>query len=212
MLSYRKYIFSPFQVNTYLIYDKQTGYAAVIDPGCSNDGERDFLLKEIEKLNLNLQLIINTHLHIDHIFGNNFLKKEFGAKLIYPQGDEFLLPIMYEEAEKFGVRLEETPEADVYFENIDKIKLGETVLEPLFTPGHTPAEYCLYCEQDSLCFTGDVLFRESIGRTDLWEGDYDLLIESIYSKLFALPEDTIVLPGHGEQTTIGYEREYNPFL
>jgi hydroxyacylglutathione hydrolase len=212
MLKIKSYVFSPFQENTFLIIDKSSNNAAIIDPGCMSQSEKQTLVRDIETSNAKLELVINTHLHIDHIFGNKFLCEKYGAKLIYPRGDEFLLPIMEDEAKRFGVLLEPSPKADFYFEEIDKIKLGNSELELLFTPGHTPGEYSIYSEEDSACFTGDVLFQESIGRTDLWSGDYDTLIESIYNKLFTLPDNTVVYPGHGELTTIGHEKNYNPFL
>ncbi len=212
MLEIQTFVFSPFQVNTYLIIDKATRAAAIIDPGCSNESEEKRLSESLRNSNVNLKYVINTHLHIDHIFGNAFLTENYEAKLIYPRGDEFLLPIMYDEAKRYGVELKRSPQADLFFEDLNELQLGETKLQLLFTPGHTPGEYSLYSQQDNVCFTGDVLFFESVGRTDLWEGDFDVLLDSIYNRLFVLPDETVVLSGHGKQTTIGYEKNYNPFL
>ncbi len=212
MLKIKKFVFSLFQVNTFLVYDAQSKRAAVIDPGCSNAYEENLLTETIETQKLNLELIINTHLHIDHIFGNSFLKEKFGAKLVYSQADEFLLPLMYEEAKKYNVALKPSPQADLFLEDIDAIEIAGKKFKPLYTPGHSPGGYSFYCEKEKICFTGDVLFKESIGRTDLWEGDYDLLTDSIYDKLFVLPDETVVYPGHGPETTIGYEKRFNPFL
>ncbi len=208
----QKFVFSPFQVNTYLVYDTETKEGIVIDPGCSNFAEETQIANEIESLNVNLLYVVNTHLHIDHIFGNTFLINKFNAKLIYPLGDEFLLPIMKDEAVKYNLKLNDTPRADIFLEDIDFIEFGNVKLKNIFTPGHTPAEYCFYCAKENILFSGDVLFKESIGRTDLWQGDYDTLIDSIYDKLFTLPENTIVYPGHGAYTTIAHEKSFNPFL
>ncbi len=212
MLIIKKFVFSVFQVNTFLLYDSETRKGAVIDPGCSNKSEEETLSEIIVNEKIDLEFIINTHLHIDHIFGNAFLKNKFGAKIVYPRTDEFLLPIMLNEAKTYGVTLTPSPQADIFFEEIENIKIGNFVFKPLFTPGHTPGEYCLFCETEKVCFTGDVLFKESIGRTDLWQGDYDLLIDSIYDKLFTLDDDVTVYPGHGPLTTIAHEKNFNPFL
>ena len=213
MLQIRKFVFNLFQVNTFLIFDAETREGAVIDPGCSDANEEAQLVRAIENENVEVKFIVNTHLHIDHIFGNDFLAKRYGAQLVYPQADEFLLDIMIDEASKYGIsRYEPSPKADVYTEDVDYLEIGAIRLKPLFTPGHTSGEYLFYCADESLCFTGDVLFKESIGRTDLWNGDYDLLIESIYNKLFVLPDEVTVYPGHGPLTTIGYEKKFNPFL
>ncbi len=211
MLKVKQFTFSPFLENTYLIWDESSRKAAVIDPGCFNQKENYELKSAIEKVNLNLLYLINTHCHIDHIFGNAFIKNTFNTRYIAPKDDVFLLELMIGQAENYGVELIPSPQPDEFISENEQLILGETKGNYLFTPGHSPGEYCIYFENDKVCFTGDVLFKENIGRTDLWSGDYNTLLNSIKTKLFTLPDDVKIFPGHGESSTIGYEKEHNPF-
>ena len=212
MLVVETFVFSPFRENTYLIWDDVTNIGAVIDPGCSTPLEEHTLTEAIELNKINLKFLMNTHIHIDHIFGNRYILDNYDVELIYPRGDEHLIETMKDEALKYNFLLNDFRKADSYFEDIDELKIGELTCKPIFTPGHTPAEYCLYFPEYKSCFAGDVLFEESIGRTDLWGGDLDVLIHSIENKLFTLPDDTIIYSGHGATTTIEHEKDFNPFI
>lgn len=212
MLKIQRFVFNLFHENTFLICDEATKIAAVIDPGMYDEAEKQTFKAFVLQNSLQLKYCINTHCHIDHILGNAFIKNEFGAELLIPKEDEFLLDLMISEAEKFGVVLETSPKADNYIDESTKLFLGDIEGTFLSTPGHTPGEVCLYFEKEKVLFSGDVLFKESIGRTDLWRGNYDSLIKSIMTKLLVLPDDVKVYPGHESSTTIGHERSRNPFL
>ena len=212
MLKIQKFVFSPFIENTYLIWDSESLEAAVIDPGNYDDSENRVLKDSIESENLKLLYLINTHCHIDHIFGNDFIKKIFECKFYAPEHDVFILDMMPEQAKVYGVKLTPSPNPDEFITENTIIKLGNLTGEFLFTPGHTPGEHCLLFRNEKVCFTGDVLFNMSIGRTDLWGGDYKTLLESIKQKLLVLPDDTKVYPGHEKESTIGFEKRNNPFL
>ncbi len=212
MLQIKQFIFSPFAENTYIIYDDANKVAAVIDPGCYTDEEEGSLSKFVEENELNLKYLINTHCHIDHIFGNKFIKDKYNSTFIAPEKDVFMLKLMEEQAAGYGLQLQPSPQPDILIENIDELKIGEYKCDFIFTPGHTPGEYCIYFPSEKVLFSGDVLFRQSIGRTDLWGGDYDTLIDSIENKLYKLDDDVKVFPGHEQTTTIGFEKRNNPFV
>lgn len=212
MIKIQKFVFNPFLENTYIVWDDVSKDAIIIDPGCSNNHEEKLLSEFINNYKLSLNIIINTHCHIDHIFGNYFLKQKYNAKLIAPEKDLFLLDIMKEQAENFGVKFIPSPYPDELLTDDLKLNLGKSKINFLFTPGHTPGEYCIYFEDEKICFTGDVLFKGSIGRTDLWGGSYVELLNSIKTTLFNLPDDVRILPGHDEESTIGYEKKSNPYL
>ncbi len=212
MLKIQKFTFNPFQENTFLLWDAISLEAMIIDPGCSNNNEEEILNSFINEQKLSVQYLLNTHCHIDHILGNAFVKEKYNCKYFAPELDLPLLDNLISQAEMFGVKAKKSPLPDEFITEDLILKLGEIELTFLFTPGHTPGEYCIYSKSENVCFSGDVLFYESIGRTDLWGGDYDTLINSINNKLFILPEITRVFPGHGEETTIGHEKKNNPFL
>lgn len=212
MLQFVTFIFSPFMENTYLVWDSESKEAAVIDPGCCEPIEEDKLSQFIEDKGLTIKYLLNTHCHVDHIFGNKFVKDKYDAKFIIPKEDEFLLDKAIEQSASFGIKSNPQPQPDSYFEEELELFLGEIKIETIFTPGHTPGEYCFYFLEDKKCFTGDVLFREGIGRTDLWGGDFSTLVDSIQNKLFTLPGDVEIYPGHGISSTIDYEKVNNPFL
>ncbi len=212
MLKIQRFVFNLFHENTFLICDEATKIAAVIDPGMYDEAEKQTFKAFVLQNSLQLKYCINTHCHIDHILGNAFIKNEFGAEFLIPKEDEFLLDLMISEAEKFGVILEPSPKVDNYIDESTKLFLGDIEGTFLSTPGHTPGEVCLYFEKEKVLFSGDVLFKESIGRTDLWRGNYDSLIKSIKTELLVLPDDVKVYPGHESSTTIGHERGRNPFL
>ena len=208
----KKFTFNPFMENTFIVWDEKSLQAAVVDPGMSDEAEEDELNSFIEENSLIVKFLINTHCHVDHILGCGFVKEKYNPVYYIPEKDLPLYNHAEKQAEMFGISINKLPEFDKYLTEDDKIILGSESFSNLFTPGHTPGEYCLYFNESNFCITGDVLFRESIGRTDLYGGDYDTLIESIKTKLFSLPDNIIIYPGHGDQSTIGYEKLNNPFL
>ena len=183
--------FNMFPVNTYVLSD-ETNEAVIIDAGCYYDDEQEMLKQYIERNGLTVKHLLNTHLHLDHLFGNAFVSKTYGVMPEASADDEFLLPKTKDYCRMFGI--------------------GNTSLKVLSAPGHSPGSLVYYCEKDSCLFCGDVLFRGSIGRTDLDKGDYKQLINSISNKLFPLPDQTKVYTGHGDATTIGNEKMNNPFF
>jgi len=212
MIKLQEFIFNAFSENTFVIWDEASLEAAIIDPGCYDEYEKNQLKNFIESNHLTPKYLINTHCHIDHIVGNAFIKKEFDVEFIIGENDIFLLNIQFDQAYQFGFEMEKSPEPESYLSEDKIIKLGDSEIKSLFTPGHSPGEFCLYCVKEKFCITGDVLFREGIGRTDLWGGDYDAIVNSIQNKLFTLPDETVIYPGHGESSSIGYEKMHNPFI
>jgi glyoxylase-like metal-dependent hydrolase (beta-lactamase superfamily II) len=206
----KKFTFNTFQENTYVI--ESMNNCIIVDPGCSNKEEEETLSNYIKSENLEPIELINTHCHIDHIFGNNFISKKYNLK---PKIHELDLPLLENAgliAKSYGISLEQ-PDTDVTFiEEGDIIKLGNTNWEIIFTPGHAPGHICLLDKKNKKIISGDVLFNMSIGRTDLPLCNHDDLINSIKNKLLVLDDDTEVFCGHGQNTTIGFEKKHNPFL
>lgn len=204
---------SLFGINTYLIFDPDTKDCAIIDPGMSNPEEEKAIENFISQKGLKLQHIINTHLHIDHVAGIPFLQKKYGAPVLAHEGDKFLGQGLAQQARMFGLDLPlEDIEISQYIKAGDKIKIGNGELEVISVPGHSKGSIALYDRQGGYLISGDALFKGSIGRTDLPGGNYNELIESIESELLSLPDETIVFPGHGPSSTIGDEKQSNPFL
>lgn len=208
----QKFTFNPFLENTYLIWDEETLEAAIIDPGMSESYEEDELTSFIKQNSLKIVYLINTHCHIDHILGCGFIKSKYNPVYYMPKGDLELFNNAENQANMFNVTLNKPPEPEKFLSEDLELKLGKESISLLFTPGHSPGEFCLYMKDSSICISGDVLFNESIGRTDLPGGNYEVLLDSIRNKLLALPNDVEIYPGHGEKSTIGYERVHNPFL
>jgi len=208
----KTFTFNPFQENTYLIYN-ETGDAAIIDAGCLQQSEKLFLKNYITEKGLTLRKVLNTHLHLDHQFGNKFMFETYGLKPEAGKDDEFLLENVSRQAKMFGLPLNETAqELGAYIVHNQIIKIADMELKALHCPGHSPGSMCLYSEKDQVLFAGDVLFKGSIGRTDLEKGDYATLIRSITTNLLVLPDNTVVYSGHGPTTTIGYEKQNNPYI
>lgn len=212
MLKIKRFVFSPFLENTYVVWDDENNRAAVVDPGCLSEDEENSLSEFIEKENLIIEYLLNTHCHIDHVFGNSYVKNKYEVPFYAPEKDVFLLDMLPNLAKEYGIQMKYSPNPGEYITEDTELKIGSIPVKFLFTPGHTPGEYCIYFENDKKCITGDVLFKEGIGRTDLWGGNYKTLLNSIESKLFTLPDDVEIFPGHGEFSTIGYEKLHNPFL
>ena len=206
------FVFNQFEENTYLVHD-DTKECAIIDPGCSNDAERSYLVRFIEKFGLKPVRLINTHCHLDHIYGNKFVAEKYGLQLEMHEGELPVLQAAAASALFYGVPVpEESPMPGRFLDEGDVISFGETELEVIFTPGHSPASISLFCRKEKFVVAGDVLFYDSIGRPDLPGGDHDTLIRSIKEKLYPLGNDVFVYPGHGVETRIGREKSYNPFL
>jgi glyoxylase-like metal-dependent hydrolase (beta-lactamase superfamily II) len=212
MLKTAKFIFNSFSENTYVLWDDETMETAVIDPGCFEAEEEKRLQEFIDGRNLVPKYLINTHGHLDHILGCGFVKNNYEVIYYAPEPDIPLLNNAGLQASAFGIEIPEIPSPEKYITEDTEINLGGILLKFLFTPGHTPGEYCIYLPDEKICITGDVLFKESIGRTDLWGGDYNLLLESIKTKLLKLDDEVEIFPGHGEASTIGDEKKFNPFI
>ena len=213
MLKLEQFVFNPFAENTYVVYDENTKECVIIDPGCSNAGEENELFGFIDSHNLKPLMAINTHGHIDHIVGNIAVKKRYGIKVAaHPNVKNDFLRSRQQSA-MFGMPLlGDSDLPDVDLEDGEIIKVGESTLEVISTPGHAMGSISLYAEIEGWVFTGDALFCRSIGRTDFPGGNYEQLRTNIIERLFHLPDDTEVYSGHGEITTIFDERKYNMFL
>lgn len=194
------------------MWDDETKESAVVDPGMYSKEEEKVFDDFVVQNNLKLKYLINTHCHIDHILGCRYIVSKYGVNYYAPEKDLILLKNSSTQAEMFGLNMEDPPLPDKLISEESELTLGDTKLKFLFTPGHTPGEFCIYIKDEKICITGDVLFKEGIGRTDLWGGDYNTLINSIETKLFSLPDDVKIYPGHGESSTIGHEKQNNPFL
>lgn len=196
----------PLQVNTYLVTDDTTGECFVVDPG----GHSDRLIEDIEKNGHGLKYVVLTHGHGDHIGGVNELLEKYSAKLLAGDKERVILESsMYNESFAFFRKAIEL-KADVYLKENDTFAIGETEFKVLETPGHTPGGLSFY--HPGVVFTGDTLFKLSVGRTDFFGGSWEEMLSSIENKLYKLPDDTLVLPGHMESSTIGFEKKYNQFL
>lgn len=204
--------FNPFQQNTLLVWD-ETQEAVIIDAGMFFKQEKQQIKQFIEDNQLKLVRVLNTHLHLDHQFGNKFLFDTYGIMPEVGKDDEFLLDSMPFFIRKWGLPyFEGSQPIGKYIIDNQEIKFGNTTFIALHTPGHSPGSHSFYCKEAGVVFVGDVLFKGSIGRTDLEKGDYATLIRSIENRLFTLPDETIVYNGHGPTTTIGEEKQFNPFL
>jgi hydroxyacylglutathione hydrolase len=206
-----KMVFSPIEVNTYILMD-ESGDCAVIDCGCYNKREFEQMAGFLDRKNVNPVLLLNTHCHLDHIFGNGFLFEKYGIKTLSSELEEPNRVNSVQHAMLFGLTMDVPPAPGGYIIHNQSISFGTTDLIALHVPGHSPGSLAFYSEKDNSVFTGDALFKASIGRTDLPGGDHETLLESIKNRLFVLPPSTIVYPGHGDKTTILAELQTNPFF
>jgi hydroxyacylglutathione hydrolase len=202
---------NPYQENTYVLFD-ESGECAIIDPGMYTATEQNAVVNFIRDNQLKPTMLLNTHCHIDHVLGNKFVFDQYGLKPQFNQGESYVLAAVPAYAPQMGIRYDPSPLPDHYLPETGTIAFGNTELQLIFAPGHSPAHLCFYDADTNILVGGDVLFRGSIGRSDLPGGDYDLLIRNIREKLFTLPADSVVYPGHGPETTIGFEKQYNPFF
>ena len=210
MLNVAKFTFNPFQENTYVLHDGSQ--AILIDPGCWNASEEHELETYLTDNALTPVRLVLTHAHIDHILGNAWVHNRFG---LLPEMHKADLPLLHageRQANMYGIPFEPSPEPGRFIEEGDMIKLGKDSVKVLFCPGHAPGHIALYSAEHRFVICGDVLFMNSIGRTDLPGGDLDTLLSSIRTELFTLDDDVKVYCGHGPDTTIGFEKRSNPFL
>lgn len=198
----------PFQENCYIIGDEGSKAGAIIDPG--DEAER--ILETAKKTGLQFKYILNTHAHIDHVCAVQDIKETLQIPFYLHKDDLVLLQNLPKQAAMFGIFVDRVPDVDFFYGTQTQILIGGLMAEIFHTPGHSPGSVCLYFRSENILFGGDVLFNGSIGRTDLYGGDYDTLINVIREKLFTLPDETLVYPGHGPMTSIGHEKRYNPFL
>ena len=207
-----KFVFNPIQENTYIVWD-ESKECIIIDAGNMSAREDRVLADFIEEQGLKPVLAVNTHCHFDHILGVEFLKMTYGVKFAASSADLDLLKSGRASGAMFGMELGALPEEiDIDLANLDEIKFGNTTLRVIATPGHSKGCVSLLHEESKSLFTGDTLFRESIGRTDLPGGDYPTIMQSIIKKILPLGDEVVVYPGHGDKSNIGHESMYNPFV
>lgn len=211
MLKIQQFTFNPVQENTYVIFNEK-GACAIIDPGCYFDNEYKELTDFILSNNLAPKCLLNTHCHLDHVFGNKRIAELYKLQLQMHPNEKKLFDYAPASGEMWGLPFENYEGPVVYFNEGDQIRLDGDILEILLTPGHSPGSVSFYNKEGKFVIAGDVLFRSGIGRTDLPGGNFDTLISSIRNKLFTLPDDVTVYSGHGPETTIGEEKISNPFL
>jgi glyoxylase-like metal-dependent hydrolase (beta-lactamase superfamily II) len=210
MLKVQSFVFNPFQENTFVLYD-ETKECVIVDPGCFDEAEKKELASFIQDNELNVKMLLNTHCHVDHVLGNFFVKEKYKTRLYIHPNDEPTLKAVKVYASNYGFHQYQETVPDAYLNEDDILTFGNQRLKVIFVPGHAPGHVAFYAEKDKVLMGGDVLFYNSIGRTDLPGGNYDQLIESIHTKLFKLPDDVKVYPGHGPETVIGFEKRTNPF-
>jgi|SRR5437868_1099855 len=211
MLKIKAFVFSPIQENTYVIYN-ETGQCIIIDPGCYYSEEQDELTGFITQSGLKPVMLLNTHCHLDHVFGNKHLAETYELVLRLHEKEKAMLDFAPASGLMYDLPFDNYVGEFIYLKEGDIIRLGEDELTVIEAPGHSPGHICFYCEKQHFIISGDVLFNRSIGRTDLPGGDHQILIDNIRKKLFVLPDETIVYSGHGPTTTIGEEKLENPFL
>lgn len=210
MIKIQYFTFNPFQENTYVLSD-ETGEAIIIDPGCYDKQEKDELVDYIHTRGLDVKLLLNTHGHIDHVLGNDFVKNTYKVPFWIGKHDLTTLKAVESYASNYGFPTYQHTEPDAFLEEGDTVKFGNSELSVVYVPGHAAGHIAFYNTEQKFCIGGDVLFRQSIGRTDLPGGDFDTLINSIHTKFFTMANDMVVYPGHGPETTIAFEKAHNPF-
>jgi glyoxylase-like metal-dependent hydrolase (beta-lactamase superfamily II) len=211
MIYVKTFVCNPYQENTYLLYDDSLE-CVIIDPGMYTGEEQNAVLKFIAENKLKPVLLLNTHCHIDHVLGNKFVFDTYGLLPQFHEGETYVLNAVVAYAPQMGIRYEVSPLPEVFLPATGTVTFGNSELELIFAPGHSPAHLCFYSKADGFLIGGDVLFYNSIGRTDLPGGNHAQLIKNIREKLFILPDNVKVYPGHGPATTIGFEKQTNPFL
>lgn len=210
MIEIKQFTFNAFSENTFLLYDESKA-CIIIDPGCYDKSEQKILTDFVEEKGLTVEKVINTHCHIDHVFGNKFCQENFGVELLIPPKEDQTLKSVPLYAPMYGFANYQAAEPDGFLPESGEFKFGNSTLEILFVPGHAPGHLAFFSAAQKFCINGDVLFQGSIGRTDLPGGNHETLIKSIRNVMFALPDDTVVYCGHGPSTSIAFEKKHNPF-
>lgn len=211
MLQIKVFTFNPVQENTYLLYNEHKE-CIIIDPGCYFDYEKDELKSFINLNKLEPKILLNTHCHLDHVFGNKFIAEEFKLTLKTHALEKPVLEMAPASGLMFNLPFDNYTGEIIFLAENDVVALREDTLKVIHAPGHSPGSICFYCEKQNFIIGGDVLFQNSVGRTDLPGGSHESLIKSIKEKLLVLPPGVIVYPGHGPSTTIGEEMNSNPYL
>lgn len=211
MLHVKVFLFSPIRENTYIVYNDEN-QCMIIDPGCYSDTEREALAAYVESRKLKPVLLVNTHCHLDHVFGNKFVAETWGLVPYIHADEQAMLDYAPTSGLMWNLPFDAWQGEVRYLVPGEKLTLGKDSLDILLTPGHSPGSLSFYAPAEGFVIAGDVLFRESIGRTDLPGGHMDTLARSIRTQLYTLPDNTRVLPGHGPETTIGWEKRHNPFV
>ncbi|TKG94786.1 MBL fold metallo-hydrolase [Puteibacter caeruleilacunae] len=211
MIFLKKFVFNPVQVNTFILYD-ETKEAVIIDAGCWNQSERDQLDQFISENELKPVKLINTHGHFDHMLGVEYVRGTYKLELAMHKDDEPFVETAVAHGDRFGIPVEPIENPEKELKDGEIVRFGNSELEVIHLPGHSPGGVAFYCAKQKFIIVGDVLFHGSIGRTDLHMGDYDTLIHSIKSRIMPLPEEVKVFPGHGPETSVGFEKRNNAFL
>jgi len=211
MMHIQMFTFSPIQENTYLLWNEK-GNALIIDPGCYFTAEQETLQHFIEHKKLKPVQLLNTHCHLDHVFGNKWVADTYKLELFLHPKEEQVLQVAPASGLMWGISFDNYRGPLHFLNHGDTVNLDDDRLQVIVAPGHSQGHICFYCKAQNFLIGGDVLFLESIGRTDLPGGNHQQLLSSIKEQLFVLPDETIVYPGHGPQTTIGHEKKYNPYL
>ncbi len=211
MINIETFVFNPFQENTYILYD-HTGQCIIVDAGCQEQEERDQLTDYMDEHGFSPVKLVNTHCHIDHILGVGYLARKYGLPFFFHPDEKILFAHSRSQAEFYGLPLDPLPRPEGFLKEGDRVEFGESALDVIHIPGHSPGGILLHCPGQKFILAGDVLFLQGIGRTDLPGGNYESLIWGIKKKLMGLDPDTIVYPGHGPYTRIGDEKASNPFL
>jgi len=211
MIHIKAFTFSPISENTYVLYNNE-GKAIIIDPGCYFPNEQETLKDFLTDNSLTPVYLLNTHCHLDHVFGNKWVHETYGLEPHLHPNEEAMLALAPVSGERWGLPFQNYTGPLHFLNDGDTILLGETQIQVILAPGHSPGSICFYIPSQGDLIGGDVLFRGSIGRTDLPGGDSETLLNSIRQKLWVLPDETVVYSGHGIKTTIGYEKRNNPFL
>jgi glyoxylase-like metal-dependent hydrolase (beta-lactamase superfamily II) len=211
MISVEKFTFNPFQENTYVVFD-ESKECLIIDPGCFNQNERNELKSFVNENNLKVVGLLNTHCHIDHVLGNNFVAQEFKVGLKVYQSEYDMLKMALKSAEVYQIPYDPSPNPESFLKEDETIRFGNSTFKIVYVPGHAPDHVVFVNSEEKIMIGGDVLFNGSIGRTDLPGGNHDQLLKNIKEKVFTLNAEIIVYSGHGEETTIGHEKQHNPFF
>lgn len=211
MLQIKVLTFNAVQENTYVLFN-EFKECIITDPGCYSDDEKEALKNFIEKNGLKPKMLINTHCHLDHVFGNKYVAEAYQLTLHIHKDEEEMLQMAPASGLMFNLPFDNYTGELIFLKEGDTISLRDDILKVIEAPGHSPGSICFYCEKQKFIIGGDVLFYQSIGRTDLPGGNHESLIKNIKEKLFTLPDDVKVYSGHGPATTIGDEKKHNPYL